>query len=379
MNKRRWLTHAAIAGAMLAIFAIDLRTPLGLGVPFLYLLVALLAILAGANNRALLAIGILGPTLAAIKLLAPPPNGVTWLGEANRLIFSLLIWAVIGLEWVRRRLEAGQLENSRELERLVQERTAALHLANRQLENEVGERKQAERTVTEYATRLHALANQLVEAQEAERKALATELHDRIGQNLSALNISLNLDLTLLETQLPPETTAPVRARLKNSLALVERTTEIVRGVMEELHPALLEQYGLDAALRWYVEEFKERTGIAVSNGASEGFPRLRSKVEVTLFRIVQEALTNVAKHARATEVSVSLRRQTTGIELRVSDNGLGFAAGRLAPSAAGSGWGLAIMTERAGSIGAELRIDGAAGEGTNVVLTVPSGLWEIK
>lgn len=313
LNKRRFLTHAAIALAIAAIFAIDMRTPLGLGVPFLYLLLALFAIWEGADNRALMAIAILGPTLAAIKLLAPPPNGVTWLGEANRLIFSLLIWAVVGLEWVRRRLEAGRLENSRELERLVQERTTALHLANRQLENEVGERKQAEQSVTEYARRLHALANQLVEAQEAERKALATELHDRIGQNLSALNISLNLDLTLLETQLPPETAASVRARLKNSLALVERTTEIVRGVMEELHPALLEQYGLDTALHWYVEEFKERTGIAVLYAASEGFPRLRSKVEVTLFRIVQEALTNVAKHARASEVGVSLRRHEIG------------------------------------------------------------------
>ncbi|MBP8168742.1 MAG: hypothetical protein KAX99_03670, partial [Azonexus sp.] len=109
LNKRRFLTHAAIALAIAAIFAIDMRTPLGLGVPFLYLLLALFAIWEGADNRALMAIAILGPTLAAIKLLAPPPNGVTWLGEANRLIFSLLIWAVVGLEWVRRRLEAGRL------------------------------------------------------------------------------------------------------------------------------------------------------------------------------------------------------------------------------------------------------------------------------
>lgn len=378
-DKKRFLSHAAIAVAMLAIFAIDMQTPLGLGIPFLYLLLALFAIGIGASNRVLVAIAVLGTLLAAVKLLAPPENGVVWFGQANRLIFFLLIWLVVGLEWVRRLLEAGRQANSQALERLVEERTEALSQANRQLENEVAERKQAEQTILDYTRRLHALANQLVEAQEAERKALATELHDRIGQNLSALNMSLNLDLALLTAQLPPVAMAPIQARIKDSLALVERTTEIVRGVMEELHPALLEQYGLDTALHWYAEEFAGRTGLGVRCLASEPFPRLRSKVETALFRIVQEALTNVAKHAGATEVVVSVQRTNAGIELRVSDNGCGVAPEKLGQPAAGSAWGLTIMAERARSLGAAWRIGRNDGKGSCVVVAVPDGLWEIE
>jgi len=379
LHKNKLLIHAAIAAAMLAIFAVDMNTPLGLAVPFLYLLVALSAIGAGAGNRVLLLIAVLGPLLAAVKLLAPPGDGVVWFGQANRLLFSLLIWVAIGLEWLRRQLEAGRQKNSRELERLVGERTEALHRANLELHKEVAERKQAEQTIVDYTGRLHALANQLVDAQEHERELLATELHDRIGQNLSALSINLNLNLALVSAHLPADAATPVLARIRDSLALVERTTEMVRGVMEELRPTLLDQYGLDAALRWYAEEFSGRTGIVLRNEASELFPRLRAKVEMTLFRVAQEALTNVAKHAGARAVLVSLRRSAAGIELKLTDDGVGIAPEQLRQPAAGSGWGLSIMAERVRAIGAQLRIGRADGQGTSIVVTVPNGFWEIE
>jgi len=379
LHKNKLLIHAAIAAAMLAIFAVDMNTPLGLAVPFLYLLVALSAIGAGAGNRVLLLIAVLGPLLAAVKLLAPPGDGVVWFGQANRLLFSLLIWVAIGLEWLRRQLEAGRQKNSRELERLVGERTEALHRANLELHKEVAERKQAEQTIVDYTGRLHALANQLVDAQEHERELLATELHDRIGQNLSALSINLNLNLALVSAHLPADAATPVLARIRDSLALVERTTEMVRGVMEELRPTLLDQYGLDAALRWYAEEFAGRTGIVLRNEASELFPRLRAKVEMTLFRVAQEALTNVAKHAGARAVLVSLRRSAAGIELKLTDDGVGIAPEQLRQPAAGSGWGLSIMAERVRAIGAQLRIGRVDGQGTSIVVTVPNGFWEIE
>lgn len=370
------LTKLAIAAAMAAIFAIDLNTPLGLAVPFLYLLLALVAIGVEADRRSLLAIAILGPVLAGLKLLIQPTDGVAWLGQANRLLFSLLIWVAVGLEWVRRTLEAGRRENSRELERQVRERTAAWREANRKLETEVAERKAAEATIIDYTQRLQALTRQLVEVRDAERKALATELHDRIGQNLSALNMSLNLNLTVLATQLPPEAMSAARSRINDALVLVEQTTEAVRGVMEELHPALLEQYGLNTALRWHGGEFAGRTGIACKYIASEAFPRLRGPVETTLFRIAQEALINVAKHAGASEVGIALTRTEDGITLTIGDDGVGV--GEPADRApAGGGWGLAIMAERARSIGAELHIAPGEARGTTVFVSVANGLWE--
>ena len=375
-NRFRALLPAVVLGLIGLIFLLDLNTPLGVAVPFLYLLLAFFAIWVGADTRLLLAIAVAGPLLSAFKMLAAPEDGVFAFGQANRVLFAVLIWAAVGLEWLRRRIEAERHENRRNLERLVRERTTDLNLANQELEREVAERKLAEQTITDYAERLQALTGQLVEAQEAERKALATELHDRIGQNLSALNMSLNLQLTLLAARLPADQLAPVKERIDDALALVEKTTELVRGVMEELHPALLDQYGLDTALRWYGEEFAGRTGIAVRHRSAELFPRLKARVEMTLFRIAQEALTNVAKHARAGEVVLALNRHGGGIELLVSDDGVGIAPGAGRP--ASGGWGLAIMAERAHSVGATLTIEQRAeGHGTRLLVTVPNGFWE--
>lgn len=375
-KRKPWLIDFGIAAGMATIFAIDLKTPLGIAVPFFYLLLALLAIAVGAPNRSLLGIALFGPLLAVVKIRLYPNDGVVWFGEANRMIFSLLLWVAVGVEWLRRRLEAERRAAAQELERLVGERTEALHAAKRKLEFEVAERQQAEATITEYAQRLQALASQLVDAQEAERKALADELHDRIGQNLSALNMSLNLHLAQLAGRLPAAELATVTARVKDALALVEKTTEIVRGVMEELHPALLEQYGLASALRWYGEEFAQRSGIAVRCTAGEPFPRLRGKVETALFRIAQEALTNVAKHAAAASAVIALQRTEAGIELQISDDGIGIAddAGR---PAVGSGWGMNIMAERARGLGATIDIRRNADHGTCLVVKVPNGSWE--
>lgn len=376
-SKFRFVINPAIALAMAGIFVIDLHTPLGLAVPFLYLLLALFAIAVGTSSRVLVAIAVLGTVLAGFKLLVHQSDGVVWFGQLNRLAFSVLIWVAVAIEYVRRTLEAGRLENSRELERQVQERTEALRAANQKLEVEIAERKEAEATIIDYTSRLQALSQQLVAVQDAERKALATELHDRIGQNLSALNMSLNLNLAMLSDPLPPAALPAIQARLKDALSLIEQTTEIVRGVMEELHPALLEQYGLKTALRWHGEEFSGRTGIEFHCTAGDSFPRLRSKVETTLFRVVQEALINVAKHARAATVTVALTRTAAGIELMVSDDGLGIGPDRLRQPTAGSGWGLAIMAERARTIGATMQIKPGRDKGTTVVVTVPNGYWE--
>lgn len=371
------MINPTIAAGMVAIFAIDLHTPLGLAVPFLYLLLALFAIGVSAQNYVLLAIAILGPILAGIKLQIHPSDGIVWVGQSNRLIFSMLIWIVVCLEYFRRKLEADRRENSARLERQVQERTEALRAANQKLEIEIAERKEAEAIIIDNNLRLKALSKQLVEVQDSERKALATALHDRIGQNLSALNMSLNLNMAQLSDQPSPTTVLAVQTRIKDALTLVEQTTEIVRGVMEELHPALLEQYGLTTALRWHGEEFFGRTGISFQCVASDSFPRLQGKVETTLFRIVQEALINVAKHAGATVVRVMLSQQSSSVELKICDNGLGIADQPLQQRAAGSGWGLAIMAERARTIGATMHIEPGQDNGTSVVVTVPNGYWE--
>jgi PAS domain S-box-containing protein len=229
---------------------------------------------------------------------------------------------------------------------------------------DITRRRRAEEEASRYATRLKAMAQRAAEVQETERRHLAQELHDRVGQSLSALSLNLNI----LKGQLGEAATPLARERLDDSLALLESTVESIRDVMAELRPALLDDYGLAAVLHWYAEEFSRRSGVAVSVIGTDPGPRLAPQVEGILFRIVQESLTNVVKHARARQVRVVLEDRPGSFCLRVADDGCGFDA----PQVRGDhhhGFGLMIMRERAESAGARLTVESAPGRGTAVVI----------
>jgi len=149
---------------------------------------------------------------------------------------------------------------------------------------------------------LQSLTRRLVQAEESERRRIAGELHDRVGQTLSALNINLDILLGMLGEQAP----ADVRMRLRDSLALVDGTLQSIENVMAELRPPLLEEYGVGAALGWHAEEFSRRTGIGIEfeDLARQRNRELPREAAVALFRISQEALNNIAKHANARRVT---------------------------------------------------------------------------
>ena len=209
---------------------------------------------------------------------------------------------------------------------------------------------------------LRALSRRLVQAEETERRRIARELHDQVGQNLSALNI--NLDIVLGSLKDPS-----LRRRLEDSLKLVDGTLQSIEAVMAELRPPLLDEYGLGAALAWYAEEYARRTGIRVSvDKPSEAVPQLSPEAGVALFRIAQEALTNVAKHAGATVVRIELSLEGEEMKLCIADDGSGFD-----PAQARRGrWGMTTMRERAEAAGGRLSIESACGQGTAVRATVP-------
>jgi len=214
---------------------------------------------------------------------------------------------------------------------------------------------------------LRALAARLAEVEEAERRRLARELHDQVGQNLTALGINLNI----VRTQMSQELASPMRSRLDDSLALVEETTERIRGVMAELRPPVLDDYGLVATLHWYGAQFASRTGIAVTVQGEEPLPRLAPPIENALFRITQEALTNVAKHAQATRVTVTVEADEEAVRLIVADDGIGFDPTRLVTPDERQGWGLMTMRERAEAVGGHLHVESAPGQGTQVIVEV--------
>jgi two-component system sensor histidine kinase UhpB len=246
---------------------------------------------------------------------------------------------------------------------------------------DITERKQAEEalrrvaienarlfeSVKQQREQLLALTIRLAESEAAERQQLARELHDQVGQNLTALGINLNI----VRTQMPKEALAQICSRLDDSLSLVEQTTERIRNVMADLKPPVLDDYGLVAALRWYGAQFSSRTGIPVDVQGEEPLPRLTPHVENTMFRITQEALTNVAKYSQAAKVTVIVEAEKKTVLLIIMDNGIGFDPTQLNKPNKASGWGLLTMSERAETIGGYFRIDSRPGQGTRIVVEV--------
>jgi len=210
------------------------------------------------------------------------------------------------------------------------------------------------------------VSRRMIEVQEGERRDVANQLHDLVGQKLTALSIGLNI----VKGQLSPSQTAQI-ARLDDSLRVVEETTESIRDVMAELRPAVLDDFGLAPVLRWYADQFTKRSGVATSVVEEGPVRRLLPTAEHALFRMAQNALANVAKHAHADKAVVTLRTTAGSTCLIVADNGAGFDPAAVDQPSREHGWGLMIMRERAAAIGARLSIESAPGHGTRIIVTL--------
>jgi PAS domain S-box-containing protein len=215
---------------------------------------------------------------------------------------------------------------------------------------------------------LQSLSRRLMEVQETDRRFLASELHDQIGQNLTALGMNLNI----IRSQFSKEVDKKIVDRLEDSMKLVEETIERMRDVMAGLRPPVLDDYGLMVALRWYTERFSERTGVATILQERQLSPRLPLVVETELFRIVQEVLTNVAKHADARQAIITLERVDGMVQLVISDDGVGFNSAVLRQLKEQPGWGLITIEERARALGGDLSVESLPGKGTKVIVKVP-------
>ena len=223
------------------------------------------------------------------------------------------------------------------------------------------ERKQAEAKRREYSGKLQVLSRRLVEAQETERRNIARELHDEIGQALTVMQLNLQAMLQL------PGTDA-LTSRLKENLAVVERVLEQVHDISLNLRPSMLDDLGLEPALRWYTNRQAALGGLQASFAADPLEQRLDPIIETECFRIAQEALTNVLRHAQANFVTVELRQEEGKLHLRVRDDGTGFEVATVREKAVlGASLGLLSMEERAGLAGGGLEFTSIPGQGTEV------------
>jgi len=224
------------------------------------------------------------------------------------------------------------------------------------------ERKQGEEA-------LRGLSTRLLQLQDEERRRIARELHDAIGQNLVGLVTNLTLAHKSARTLNPK-----ARQALSGSLEVAERSLKEMRTLSYLLHPPLLDEDGLASALAWYVKGFAERSEIKVDLKVSPRFGRLPQEIETTLFRVVQESLTNVHRHSKSPTASIRLSRRATGVKLEITDKGQGMPTKALHSGNQNSGQlgvGIMGMSERARQLGGRLEIDSSR-RGTTVRVVIP-------
>jgi signal transduction histidine kinase len=233
------------------------------------------------------------------------------------------------------------------------------------IQRDVTERHRARETLQASREQLRALASRLQKVREEERTEMAREIHDELGQALTGLK----LDISWMKNRLPRD--HEVMAQCASIIERIDQTINVVRRIATTLRPSVLDQIGLAAALEWQGQEFRARTGIdVVVEQACNGIP-IPDDLGSSAFRIVQESLTNVARHAKATHVTIRVGQTDTHLTLEVADNGVGCAAACLDGT---KSLGLVGMRERALACGGEFSIFGKPGQGTTVRLRVPVG-----
>jgi signal transduction histidine kinase len=293
--------------------------------------------------------------------------GVWFLGDA------LMLSRMKRLVSAARRLGSGDLSARSGLPRErseLGELAAALDEMAAGLESNEAERNRAAEELRRSNERLRALTGRLETLREEESIRIAREIHDELGQSLTGLK----MDLGALARSLPDGAREGASERIRSMAALVDGTVETVRKISGELRPHLLDPLGLVAALEFALERFGERTGVQTRLDAAAGDEGLDARRATALFRIFQEALTNVGRHAGAARVTVTLDAEGNDLVLRVADDGKGVVARDLeAPTALG----VLGMQERARAAGGSVSVEGMPGRGTQVVARVPRGIAE--
>lgn len=239
--------------------------------------------------------------------------------------------------------------------------------ANRELHELNAELGRRHAELTALNRDLRELSNQVLHAQEAERKNISRELHDEIGQALAAINLNLAL--------LQPNgdlNASVLRKKIAVAQSLLAQTMDSLHRFARELRPAMLDELGLLPALRCYTKDFAERTGLRIRfNGAPES-EKLNEEQKIVVFRVMQESLTNVAKHARADSVAVSLRKLRRGLQVEIRDNGKAFKVQRQLSANGRKRLGLLGMQERVRLVHGSFAIKSAPGLGTIVRVQIP-------
>ena len=371
-HHNRWVLPVvtALSGGLLAL---DLFMPLGVAVGVLYAGIVLVAssssnprlplLTAGCASVLLIVGAVLGPRLSSIPV---------WVGITNCLLGLMIVWISAILLRQRHQVEIHLRQTRDELENRVDARTKELANVNRSLLNEISEHVETEQSLraSEQALahsrqELQDLAARLLTAQEEERRRISRDLHDDINQRLAMLVVQVES----LDNNLP----LSAQSCSKELRSVQDRLTELsddVRHLAYQFHPSILDDLGLTVALQRLVDDCAVRSNLQGTFEASPAPSLLDQKISTCLYRIAQEGLANVVKHARATTVKVSLSFAPDAVTLDMEDNGVGFDSQRVIDGQ--RGLGLVSMTERVRLVQGTVAIESAPLQGTRLHIRVP-------
>ncbi len=306
------------------------------------------------------------PDIILLDYALPSFDGLSALHMAQKKfpdIPFIFVTGTLGEEVVIEMLKSGATDYvlKNRLSRLVPAVLRALRESQ-----ERKERRHAEEKLRKSHEQLRALSVYLQYVREDERIRISRQVHDELGQALTGLK----LDLYWVATRLPKELKS-IQKKAKTMSAHIDTTIQTVRRISTELRPGILDDLGLVAAIEWQAQEFQKRTGIKCVVVTDVKQPVMDEELNTAFFRIFQETLTNVIRHAQATRVEVSLRKAGRSLQLEVQDNGRGISEQEINDT---KSIGLLGMRERASLLGGTLRLKGTPGGGTTVTVKIPIG-----
>jgi signal transduction histidine kinase len=311
--------------------------------------------------------------------LSPGRDGLLRRAEA------FFVETITPIEEARRAMLQANVRLS-QVNETLRRRSVQLAAANRRLKREILQRQAVEAALKKseqhysqlleqsrlMQEQLRHLSHQLLLAQEQERKQISRELHDQIAQTLTGINVHL----AALKVEAAANTTG-LRKKIVRTQRLVEKSVNIVHRFARELRPTLLDDLGLIPALHSFMKGFTKRTGLRIRFTAFSGVEQLSSTKRTVLYRVAQSALANVAQHAHATRVSVSIRKLPGAICMEIHDNGTGFEVERVLFAKRHKRLGLLGMRERVEMVGGSFAIESAPGKGTTIraLISVNNGI----
>ena len=265
----------------------------------------------------------------------------------------------------RRKTEAALQKAYEELENRVQERTASLNALNEQLQLKINEQHETETQLRQHQHKLQLLASQLTLAEEQQRRQLAIDLHDSVGQSLALLQMKLS--------EISRESAAEsLQNKLAASRELLEQIVQDIRSLSFELSPPLLYDLGLEAAIDWLAETFQQRYNLDITVDDDGIEKSIDKKIRLILFRIVRELMMNIVKHAQATAVSICIQHSDKHITININDDGVGFSPADYVDNAKSDRFGLFSVRERLSYLGGHLTVQSEARKGTHIKVKAP-------